>query len=41
VFEHAIERLPAGTKGPITLRVFDWSEADGVTMLDLVEFALG
>ena len=32
--------LPAGTKGPITLRVFDWSEADGTTMLDLVEFTL-
>ncbi|MEY4173099.1 MAG: hypothetical protein RI900_264 [Actinomycetota bacterium] len=40
VFEHQIESLPAGTKGPITLRVFDWSEADGVTMLDLVEFVL-
>lgn len=40
VFEHQVESLPAGTKGPITLRVFDWSEADGVTMLDLVEFVL-
>jgi hypothetical protein len=39
-FLHDIETLPAGTKGPITLRVFDWSEADGVTMLDLVEFTL-
>ena len=39
-FEHAIEALPAGTRGPITLRVFDWSEADGVTMMDLVEFVL-
>lgn len=40
VFDHPVEALPAGTKGPITLRVFDWSEADGVTMLDLVEFVL-
>jgi len=40
VFDHPVESLPAGTKGPITLRVFDWSEADGVTMMDLVEFVL-
>lgn len=39
-FEQQLPALPAGTTGPITLRVFDWSEADGVTMLDLVEFVL-
>ncbi len=32
--------LPFGTKGPVTLRVFDYSEADGTTMLDLVEVQL-
>lgn len=32
--------LPAGTKGPVTLRVFDYSEADGTTMLDKVEVTL-
>lgn len=33
--------LPAGTTGPVTLRVFDYSEEDGTTMLDLVEITLG
>jgi len=32
--------LPFGTKGPVTLRVFDYSEADGTTMVDLVEVTL-
>lgn len=32
--------LPAGTKGPVFLRVFDYSEADGTTMVDLVEVEL-
>ena len=39
-FNQQLPALPAGTTGPITLRVFDWSEADGTTMLDLVEFTL-
>lgn len=39
-FRYQLPALPAGTTGPITLRVFDWSEADGVTKLDLVEFVL-
>jgi len=39
-FQQQLPALPAGTTGPITLRVFDWSEADGVTKLDLVEFVL-
>ena len=33
--------MPAGTTGPVTLRVFDYSEEDGTTMLDLVEITLG
>ncbi|MEN9644532.1 MAG: hypothetical protein RL238_1201 [Actinomycetota bacterium] len=32
--------LPDGTVGPVTLQVFDYSEADGTTMLDLVEITL-
>jgi hypothetical protein len=32
--------LPAGTAGPVTLRVFDYSSEDGTTMLDLVEITL-
>jgi hypothetical protein len=32
--------LPAGTLGPVTLQVFDYSEEDGTTMLDLVEVTL-
>ena len=32
--------LPADTTGPVTLQVFDYSEADGTTMLDLVEITL-
>jgi hypothetical protein len=32
--------LPTGTVGPVTLRVFDYSEDDGTTMLDLVEVTL-
>ena len=39
-FNQQLPALPAGTKGPVTLRVFDWSPADGTTMLDLVEFTL-
>lgn len=39
-FSQRLPTLPAGTRGPITLRVFDVSEADGVTILDLVEFVL-
>lgn len=32
--------LPSGTTGPVTLQVFDYSEEDGTTMLDLVEITL-
>jgi germination protein M len=32
--------LPTGTTGPVTLRVFDYSEENGTTMLDLVEVTL-
>ncbi len=32
--------LPADTTGPVTLRVFDYSEENGTTMLDLVQITL-
>ncbi len=32
--------LPMGTVGPVTLKVFDYSEADGTTLLDLVQITL-
>jgi hypothetical protein len=32
--------LPDGTVGPVTLKVFDYSEADGTSMLDLVQITL-
>lgn len=32
--------LPDGTVGPLTLQVFDYSEEDGTTMLDLTEITL-
>jgi germination protein M len=32
--------LPVGTVGPVTLKVFDYSEADGTSMLDLVQITL-
>jgi len=32
--------LPDGTRGPLTLQVFDYSEEDGTSMLDLVEITL-
>lgn len=32
--------LPEGTEGPVTLQVFDYSSADGTTMLDLQEVTL-
>jgi len=40
VFEAEID-LPDGTTGPVTLQVFDYSEEDGTTMLDLTELTLG
>lgn len=40
VFDAVLPALPAGASGPFTLRVFDISEADGVTLLDLVEITL-
>jgi spore germination protein GerM len=39
-FFQELPMLPAGTTGPVTLRVFDYSEADGTTMLDVVEITL-
>ncbi|MBI4933782.1 MAG: GerMN domain-containing protein [Actinobacteria bacterium] len=32
--------LPEGTVGPVTLKVFDYSEADGTTVLDLQQITL-
>jgi hypothetical protein len=32
--------LPVGTAGPVTLKVFDYSEADGTTLLDLQQITL-
>jgi germination protein M len=32
--------LPEGTVGPVTVKVFDYSEADGTTMLDLQRITL-
>ena len=40
VFEAEID-LPDGTTGPVTLQVFDYSEEDGTTMLDLTDLTLG
>ena len=39
-FDQQLPALPAGTKGPVTLRVFDYSEADGTTMVDMVQLTL-
>ena len=36
VFSQQLDPLPAGTTGPVTIRVFDYSEADG-SVIDLVE----
>lgn len=40
VFMQELAPLPAGASLPVTLRVFDYSEADGTTMLDVVEVTL-
>lgn len=39
VFAQQLDPLPAGTTGPVTIRVFDISEADG-SVIDLVEVTL-
>jgi hypothetical protein len=39
-FFQELPPLPAGTTGPVILRVFDYSEADGTTMLDVTEITL-